>query len=170
MNISMKKGLLALAGAVALAGAGGASAQIADRGVDAGTTTLTAGANVSCTLYLEGSINTTSGAVTIEAAAAEPGGALCNNVVLSNFPWTGVLSNLSGAGTVDLSTVTATIPGLVSCSGTVTASYPGFTAATYPSGYPSTPPEFNIASQVFDPANSCSIVSDTPIDRKIPAQ
>ncbi|MCH2558153.1 MAG: hypothetical protein MK005_12720 [Alcanivorax sp.] len=128
MNVSMKKGLLALAGAVALAGAGAVQAE-----TYSGTTTLNKpGAPTAvCTLTINGSISG-SGAVSVSSGDVT-GNALCDAIQLSNFNWTGTLSNTSGAGTTTLSTPIASVPGTFECSGTVTGiSYPSVNGDGYP--------------------------------------
>tara|TARA_R110000823_G_scaffold16579_2_gene53068 strand:- start:176 stop:709 length:534 start_codon:yes stop_codon:yes gene_type:complete len=140
MNVSMKKGLLAMVGAVALAGAG--TAQAADQyAIYKGTTTLTTstGATAVCWLTIAGTIDE-NGLVTIKAAGARPGDyPTCSAIYLGNIPWTGTLSNLSGPGTVPLDT-SASLPGNPSTvlpatgdqyGGVVTGiSYPGVTPGT----------------------------------------
>ena len=97
MNVSMKKGLLAMVGAVALAGAG--TAQAADQyAIYKGTTTLTTstGATAVCWLTIAGTIDE-NGLVTIKAAGARPGDyPTCSAIYLGNIPWTGTLSNCLG--------------------------------------------------------------------------
>lgn len=181
MNSKMfKPTMLALAGAVALASVGVAQAQIADPILYEGETRLTLvnfGIESECTLYLVGTANMNTGAVVVEAASTdsdETGTQTCDNLVLGGFPWTGTLSNTAGAGNVTLNGIVVTVPGLVNCSGSVTANYPAPTPASYPAGYPSTPPVFVVPFQVFDATNGCAIESlpagiMPDIDRKIPA-
>lgn len=146
MNISMKKGLLALAGAVALAGAGSAQATPVEY---EGTTTLVApsGASVTCTLTLVGDSTGTS--VRVDSATVT-GPGLCPAVQVLDFPWSGTLSSGTGGGITTL-TGTPGMPGTgphaavpiaaVDCDGDVTGiSYPGF------SGSPSTPSQFDVDS------------------------
>tara|TARA_R110001606_G_scaffold128545_1_gene263088 strand:- start:4923 stop:5426 length:504 start_codon:yes stop_codon:yes gene_type:complete len=165
MNISMKKGLLALAGAVALAGAGSAQAVMfeyegtTDFSGPGGSPTLT------CTLNLTGDL--TSGVVTVmNGTVTGPG--LCPFVTVDNFNWTGMLSNLTGGGRFDLSmndpraTVTDPTTGmpLFVCEGAVLGvTYPSVSAVT------GTPPSVDLNNIVFGP-NNC--VVDGTLLRLVP--
>ncbi|WP_101676308.1 hypothetical protein [Alloalcanivorax mobilis] len=117
MNISMKKGLLALAGAVALAGAGSAQAA-----TYVGTTILTAGGTpVQCVLTLTATpASAPGGTLTVTGATvAPPTSPLCNLVVTSNFNWTATYPG-GTMGSFTLMTPRAQIPELgVDCFGDI---------------------------------------------------
>jgi len=151
---TFKPMMLALAGAVALAGFGNANA--ADQYVIyKGETTLTTdtGATAICWLTVAGTIDE-NGNVVIKAAGTRPGDyPTCSAIYTGNIPWTGTMSNLGGAGNIPLNT-SSSIPGNPStvvlatgdqCGGMVAGiTYPGV-AAVAPTGN-NVPTSINIAN------------------------
>lgn len=137
---TFKPMMLALAGAVALAGAG--TAQAVDQYVVyKGETTLVtpSGATATCWLTIAGIIDET-GAITVKAAGARPGDyPTCSGIYLGNIAWPGSMSNTGGAGSISLNT-SASIPGAPSavipatgeaCGGAVSGiTYPGVHTTT----------------------------------------
>ncbi|WOD26699.1 hypothetical protein RYH70_11790 [Alloalcanivorax xenomutans] len=101
----LKTSMLALAGAVALAAAGSASAMVPPYAVCTfkGETELTVGggAPTTCWLTLTTKVDC-AGNIEIVAAGPVAGDASCPGLFLGNFPWTGdAAAILAGVGTID---------------------------------------------------------------------
>lgn len=166
---TFKPMMLALAGAVALAGVGNTYAQdnMADPVKYVGVTTLSAPGlpDTSCTLEVVGEIWPDSGVVIVNAANADvdPLNPTCAAITVENFPWVGFMTGpVGGAGTVTLNTPSA-LGGL--CMGPVgPINYPAASATTTPPGYPDTPASFTIPAGT--PFGVCSIQGQ--LDRLIP--
>lgn len=138
MNISMKKGLLALAGALALGGAGATQAQAIYQGQTQLTTT--AAGSTTCTLTLVASVDS-SGNIEVVSAGATPGGTNCPFIRTGNLSWTGSKTTTTLSTNADSTLI---YPGFLAdtCGGTVTdISYgPDYMSTNYPDSVQITPP------------------------------
>ena len=156
MNISMKKGLLALVGAVALAGAGSAQAVSA---TFQGQTTLTdpTGTQVTCTLTLNGDV--TGGVVTVMSGTVTAGDPLCAAIVLSPFNWTGTIQpnpTSDPVGTLTLAGAGASIPSIgLNCVGDVSGIITTTQGSVAPAG--SGVPDHAILSNLPLGSSGCTI-------------
>lgn len=124
MNISMKKSLLGMVGAIALTGFEVAQAAPV---VYAGTTALTTGGGLmaNCTLTLTGDIDS-SGVVTVTGAGAT-GASPCDLIKNGTYPWTGDTST-SSISTGAYSSVIYAGAVLDTCGGNVTGVVYNYTA------------------------------------------
>lgn len=121
----MKKAILGAAGAIALMGATGAQAidvQYPGTYTFEGQTTLTASfVTATCDLSLTGSVNA-AGDVSVTTGSVSGSSAICDDIDLQNFPWTGT-ANVSNY-TLPLNGVQVSVyGGLVTCSGNITAGF-----------------------------------------------
>lgn len=97
----LKPTMLALAGAVALAAAGSASADLAC--IFKGQTSLTVGTTTTeCWLNTVVKVDCDGNVVLVRAAGANAGQATCPGLFLGNFPWQSDLTSIvAGNGTID---------------------------------------------------------------------
>lgn len=161
MNISMKKGLLALVGAVALAGAGVAQA---DPVTFAGTTDLITGVGLmaTCTLTITGDIDTSTGAVTVTGAGAT-GASPCDLIKNGSYAWSGN----TASGTISTGSYSSVIYAgtvLDTCGGDVTG-----VVYNYTSGDPlPTSVDINTSGTTGNYGGVCTISTPTTLTRVLP--
>ncbi|WOA29742.1 hypothetical protein [Alloalcanivorax xenomutans] len=172
---TFKPMMLALAGAVALAGAG--SAHAAEQyALYKGETTLTSAVGtVNCWLTVAGTIDDVTGQVRIKGAGSVSGDVTCRNIFLGNFPWEGNVTGLpTGPGniTLDTSVANPAAPSVLAFSGGVGQPLCGgpvdFISYTTTSGTPQLPDDIDINPSAI-PNNfggSCTITGT--LTRRLP--
>ncbi|MFP1679133.1 hypothetical protein ACLD02_10560 [Alloalcanivorax sp. C16-2] len=121
----MKKAMIGAAGAVALMGAVNAHAidvQYPGTYTFEGQTTLSASfVTATCNLSLTGDVDS-SGNVSVTTGSVSGASAVCGNIELQGFPWTGTADPSNY--TLPLNGVEVEIyGGLVTCSGNITAGF-----------------------------------------------
>ncbi|WP_262462004.1 hypothetical protein [Alloalcanivorax balearicus] len=115
----LKTSMLALAGAVALAAAGSASAMSPPYAMCTfkGETQLTSGVGAtSCWLTLAAKVNC-DGDVEIVAAGPVEGDATCTDIFVGNFPWFGTTAGIIAGGTINTDFVATGNPSVIHVSG-----------------------------------------------------
>lgn len=165
---TFKPMMLALAGAVALVGAGSVQAQDV---IYHGVTTLQAPGlpPSTCHLILSGDI--TSGVVTVTAGGVEDTGGTCSAIYLGDLPYTGTIAS----PTFDIHTPRALVTGLGTvCLGAVQGVAAG-PSSVGPNGSTATPEFFTISAGGGANFGSCTITttdatgSPTRLERVFPA-
>jgi|25BtaG_2_1085352.scaffolds.fasta_scaffold02124_3 hypothetical protein len=142
MNISMKKSLLALVGAVGLMSASLAQADDPEWALYNGTSILTLSTigEISCDLTIGGTISN-DGEVIVKAVGVEPGSANCKLLREGNQGWTGTLSGGTLSTGIDSTIVYSGGSVIAACGGLIN----GITYGPTAPGTINTPASVNVS-------------------------
>ncbi|GGJ98277.1 hypothetical protein GCM10007426_29230 [Alloalcanivorax dieselolei] len=151
---TFKPMMLALAGAVALAGTGSAHADDPEWALYNGTSTLTNSdvGSITCYLTIGGTI-TNDGDINVKSVGVKPGDPNCTLLRIGNENWTGTLAGGTLATGTDSTVVYAGGSVITTCGGLVT----GITYGPTASGTINTPSSVNVSGAY---GTNCSITAD----------